>query len=109
MADAPATRGETARVTFLTAVPKLSVLVVSVLPTGVNGAAVPVAGVIVTPCVLAGGLMTLAVRLTTPPDAMGVVSVNPTLAGATAVPAITVTPVTTSVAAVPPDGVYVTT
>jgi len=60
-------------------VPKLSVLVVSGLPTGVNGAAVPDAGVIVTLCVLAGGLMTLAVRLTTPPDAIGVVSVNPNL------------------------------
>jgi len=115
VADAPATNGETARVTLFTDEPKVTVLVISWNPLGGNGATVPLAGVTktATGAVGAMGLTPEATILTVPPDDTAVVRVRATPAqdtvavGVEAEPStlIGVTAVTTSFAAVPPDGV----
>jgi len=107
VAEAADTSGEMANVTALTPVPKARLLdVVSGVPLAVKTPLTKLPGVIVMdtlPAEEEAGLVPRAVMLTTPPDAMAVVKVSCTLF----VPP-PATAVTTSVVAVPPDGVYVT-
>lgn len=102
VAEALETRGEIDSVTADTPVPNDRVFdVVNAGPTAVND---PLPGVIVIVDELGvAGFVPSAVMLTTPPDATAVVKVKKTVL----VPP-PVIPVTTSVAAVPPDGVRVT-
>jgi hypothetical protein len=106
VAEAAETRGEIDSVRADTAVPKARLLdVVNVVPFAVKAPLTMLPGVIaiVTLPTAVAGLVPRAVMLTTPPDAMAVVRVSWTLF----VPP-PLTAVTTSVVAVPPDGVYVT-